>query len=632
MLWPCKNARGKDWRSALLALTSFFALLALAAPAVHASDPQDYKVTIAATGDGDLDKALKDASQLESLREKAPVGPFALVTRAKADIDRLQTVLQSFGFYQAKAAITIDGRSLDDTGLVAALDAVTAGQSVEVQVAIDKGPLFHLGKVEIHGDVPADARTKLGIEPGQPAVASKILAAGTNLLTGLEEEGFALAKVDQPDATEDAASQSIDVVFNATAGRRAVISPIVFTGLHDVNEAFVRHRLLLQEGELYQPSKIDAARKDLLSLGVFSGVTVRAGQTIAPDGGIPVTFDFQERPIHAVGITGAYSTDLGASAKLSWSDRNLFGNAEQLNLSAAATGLGGTATKGLGYDNTAQFIKPDFLQRDQSFEFDASALKQDLEAYNQTAFTAGPSLHRKFGPLWRGSVGITGEQERILQERVSNDYTLIGLPITANYDTTGLSEPADLTQDPTHGVRTAFIVTPTESIGKPTSTFVILQVSGSTYLDVSDLWHEDGGRSILAFRALLGSVQGASQFELPPDQRFYGGGSATVRGFKYQSVGPLFPDHNPMGGTAIDSGTMEYRQRFLESWGAAAFVDAGQVSAGNLPFSGTLRIGTGLGLRYYTPIGPIRVDVAVPLNRPPGGDQFEFYLGLGQAF
>ena len=627
MLWQSKNVQ--RWRWAPLALT---ALLVLAPPPLRASDPQTYKVAIAAAGDSALDKALNDASQLESLREKAPVGPFALVTRAKSDIDRLQTVLQSFGFYEAKATITIDDRSLDDSGLVTALDAVPAGQSVDVKVAIEKGPLFHLGKVEIHGDIPAEARSTLGIEPGQPAVADKILAAGTNLLTALEEEGYALAKVDPPVATEDAASQSIDVVFNASAGRRAVIGAIIFTGLRDVNEAFVRRRLLLHEGQLYQPSKIDAARQDLLSLGVFSGVTVRAGHTIAPDGSIPVTFDFQERPIHAVGITGAYSTDLGASATLSWSDRNLFGNAEQLNLSAAATGLGGTATKGLGYDNTAQFIKPDFLQRDQSFEFDAAALKQDLEAYNQTAFTAGPSLHRKFGPLWKGSIGITGEQERILQEQVSSDYTLISLPFTANYDTTGLTEPADFTKDPTHGVRTAFIVTPTESIGKPTSTFVILQVSGSTYLDLSDLWHEDGGRSVLAFRALAGSVQGASQFELPPDQRFYGGGSSTVRGFKYQSVGPLFPDSNPMGGTAIDAGTMEYRQRFLESWGAAAFVDAGQVSARDLPFSGTVRFGTGLGLRYYTPIGPIRVDVAVPVNRPPGGDQFEFYLGLGQAF
>jgi translocation and assembly module TamA len=105
-----------------------------------------------------------------------------------------------------------------------------------------------------------------------------------------------------------------------------------------------------------------------------------------------------------------------------------------------------------------------------------------------------------------------------------------------------------------------------------------------------------------------------------------------VRGFKYQSIGPLFPDDNPIGGTAIDAGSVEVRQRLFDSYGVAAFIDAGQVDGENTPFAGTVRVGTGGGLRYYTSIGVIRLDVAVPVNRPPGGDTFEFYLGVGQAF
>jgi len=606
-------------------------VFALAGTPARGSDPQSYTVAIDATGDKALDTALSDASQLQALKDKAPVGPFALITRAKNDYDRVQTVLQSFGYYTATVTITVDGTSVNDTNLADKLDKVPSGQSVEAKIAIDKGPLFHLRNIQVHGDgLPSDALAKLGLKQGQPAVASDVLGAGTRLLTALEEDGYALAKVDPPIATEEAPALSLDVVFNATPGRRATIGAIDFTGLHDVNEAFVRRRLLLRQGEPYQPSKIDAARQDLLALGVFSGVTVKAGDTIAPDGSLPITFDVQERPSHAVGVTGAYSTDLGASAKVSWSDRNLFGNAEQLNLSAAATGLGGTATTDVGYNITGQFIKPDFPQRDTSFQFDATALKQSLQAYDQTAFIAGPSLHRKFSPLWTGTIGITGEREHILQEQVTSDFTLVSLPMTANYDSTGLADP---TLDPTHGIRASFIATPTESLGHPTSTFAILQVSGSTYFDIGDwVFGARPGRSVLAFRGLVGSVQGASQFELPPDQRFYGGGSGTIRGFKYQSVGPLFPDLNPMGGTAIDAGTIEYRQRFFDSFGAAVFVDGGQVSAGNIPFSGAVRIGTGVGLRYYTPVGPVRLDVAVPVNRPPGGDKFEFYIGLGQSF
>ena len=575
------------------------------ASVAHASDPQTYTVAITAIDDKALDGALHDASQLETLNDKSPVGPFALVSRAKGDIDRLQTALEGFGYYQGKVAITIAGHPIDDTDLVATLDAVPSGTSVEVKAAIDPGPLYHLRKIEIHGDVPADAYDKLGLKPGQPAVAADVLAAGTNLLTGLEEEGYAVAKVDPPQATEDVQALALDVVFTATAGRRATIGKIKITGLDAMNEDFVRRRLLLQEGQLYQPSKIEAARQDLLTLGVFSGVSVKAGELIEADGSLPITFDFQERPRRAVGITGDFSTDLGASVKNTWSHRYFFGNAEQLNLSAASTGLGGTATTGLGYNITGQFIKPDFLQRDQSLEFDAAALQQDLEAYDQQAITAGPSLHRKFSPLWSGSVGVTAEQEHILQEKLSTDYTLLSVPVTAKYDSTGLTDP---TLDPTHGFRAAATVTPTESLGKPTSMFTVVQISGSTYVDLDDLWHGTAGRSVFAFRGLVGSIEGATQFALPPDQRFYGGGSSTIRGFKYQSVGPQFADGNPVGGAAIDAATAEYRQRFLDDYGVAVFADAGQVSPDNLPFSGTVRIGAGVGLRYYTPIGPIRLS------------------------
>ena len=154
-----------------------------------------------------------------------------------------------------------------------------------------------------------------------------------------------------------------------------------------------------------------------------------------------------------------------------------------------------------------------------------------------------------------------------------------------------------------------------------------MQTAGSTYFDLGA-----PGRSILALRGTLASVQGASVFQLPPDQRLYAGGSGTVRGYKYQSVGPKFPSLHPTGGTSLAAYTVEFRQRILDSFGAVVFVDAGQVDTNSNPFSGQLRAGAGLGARYYTPIGPIRLDVAVPLNRQRGDDAFELYIGIGQAF
>jgi len=606
-------------------------VLAVASVVSHsyAADPQPYDLSIKPGDDSALSAALRDSSQLQSLRQRAPAGPFALVSRAKDDIPRLETALQSFGYYAGHVTIRIAGLSLDDAELLDTLRAVPADQSVEIDVTVQEGPLYHFGRVAVTGDCPPDIAQKIAIASGQPAIASDVLAARSQLLTALQEDGHALAQIDEPIAIADDQEKSLDIALKVEAGPRLTIGAISIEGTHDVSLAFVSRRLSVHTGQLYQPSVIEAARMDLSAQGVFSGVAVRTGTQADANGQIPMIFDVQERPQHLIDLTAAYSTDLGGIPKVSWSDRNLFGAAEQLNLSAAATGLGGSATRGLGYNVTAQLIKPDVLIRDQSLAFDLGALKQDLQAYDQDAVTAGASLHRKLFDRWSANFGLSAETEQILQEGVSRHYALIGVPVGAAYDSTGLANPL---LDPTHGMRAAVTVTPSESLGHYDATFVTVQTSASIYLDLARLGIGSDGGSVVALRGLVGSVQGASQFQLPPDRRFYGGGSGTVRGFSYQSVGPLFADGKPIGGTAIDAGTVEFRQRLVSDFGAAMFVDAGQVSDTSQPFRGTLRVGVGGGLRYYTSIGTVRLDVALPVNRPVGGDGFELYVGLGQSF
>jgi translocation and assembly module TamA len=596
---------------------------------VHAADPVGYTLTLTPTGNAALDGALSGSSQLAALRKNAPAGPFALVARARSDIGRLQTATDSFGYYQAKITVTIDGKPLDDPGLPDALGALPSGSQAKVVIGIDTGPLYHLRHVSLDGAVPAQAAAKFKLAAGDPAEAAPVLQAGSNLLSALQEEGYALAKVDPPVATEIPSEHALDVRFHVETGPRVDLGPIAITGLQRVNERYVRRRLLLHEGQLFRPSKIEAARQDLASVGVFSGIKISAAKKLDAAGEIPLRVDVTERKRHAVTFNIAYSTDLGGSGGVTWSDRNLFGNAEQLNLTADITGLGGSADSGVGYLAKAQFLKPDFYHRDQTFEFDIEGLKQNLDSYDQTAIIVGPVLTRKLSKQWTVSVGLTGTEERILQEGVNRDYTLVAAPITGRFDSTNVPTPLD---DPLHGIRALLIATPTESLSGQGSTFVILQGQASTYFDLTHLGISKPGKTVLAFRGLVGTAQGASDFELPPDQRFYGGGSATVRGFKYQGIGPQFADNNPVGGTAIDAATIELRQRVWGNIGAAVFIDAGQVSTSSAPFSGTLEEGAGVGVRYYTPIGPLRVDFAVPISREPGGDSFELYLGLGQAF
>jgi translocation and assembly module TamA len=585
-----------------------------------AADPQPYTVTLKPTDDSALDTALRGSSTLISLQKSAPVAGFALTERARQDAGRFAIALQSFGYYKATVSTTIGGHKLDDPALPTMIDDAPANPPLEVAVAFDLGPRFKLGTVTISTKVPPDIPAHLDIKPGDPAMAADVLAAQGRLLDALRSDGYPLAKVPTPVAILHPDQNLLDVDFQPDAGPQANIGPISVSGLKDMHESFVRKRLLLHPGEKFSPEAIEKARLDLSSIGVFAAVRAVPASALDPNGQLPITFDLTERPLHAVDVGVAYSTDLGIDFTTAWHDRNLFGNAEQLNLTGSID-LGGDAVRKPGYALGAQFLKPDYLMRDQTLELDLNAIKQSLQAYDQTALLEKIALNRKLSPHWSASLGLSGEQESIVQEDVTRTYNLVGIPASLKYDsTTSLL-------DPTKGIRATLSITPTESLGTPSATFIIAQLSGSTYFDIFG-----NGRSVLALRGLVGQVSGAGVFGLPPDQRFYAGGSATVRGYRYQTLGPQFKDGTPMGGTAISTGTVEWRQRILGNYGVVGFMDVGQVSTNGAPFTSNWHAGAGVGARYYTPIGPIRLDVAVPLNKLPGGDSVEIYIGIGQAF
>jgi translocation and assembly module TamA len=606
---------------------------------------------------------LKSTSQLEALRSSAPVNPFGLIARARADMDRLKTVLESFGYYQSQVSITINGLALNEPSLGDTLNALPNGDDALCKVTFELGPLYHLGHIEIDGSVPDSARGSLALSSGASAIASDVLAGGARLLTTLENQGFAFAKVDPPVAHEDPAEHVLNLSFHVVTGPRVQIGEIRFEGLKRVHETLVRRRLLLHTGEPYAAIAVERARKDLLTLGAFAAVSVRLGD--APDtlGRVPVTFQMSERPRHAVSLTAGYSSDLGGSGGVAWSDRNVRGNAEQLNLSARVINLGGTASRGIGYDTNAKYIIPEFAHRDQSLQFAVGAIKQSLKAYDQTAETTGVTLSRKISAMWSASVGTSAVHETIVQEGTTHVYTLFALPLGVLYDSTDLPSPLI---DATHGLRASLSIAPTLSRGRPNASFLVTQASIARYLDLHGLIGSEPGRSVLALRALGGSAVGATQVDetvdvngvqvleripdLPPDQRFYAGGSGTVRGYRYQSVGPQFPDGNPVGGTGMLAANVEFRQRIGTSFGAAVFADVGEVSEASNPLSGVFRsrrcssttalqgtttcraVGVGVGARYYTPIGPLRLDFALPTSRRSNDDKFEVYIGLGQAF
>jgi translocation and assembly module TamA len=640
------------WRREFSAVAWLLALAVGASPA-RAADPQSYRVEIASVGNGEVEAALKSTSDLQALRKAAPVGPFGLIARARSDVDRLTTALESFGYYQSHVEVRINGLLVSNPGLGETLTALPKGSDARVTIGITLGPLYHLRAIDVDAELPDAVRTTLGLNAGDPAIASAVLAGGARLLTALQERGYAFAKVDPPVAYEAADAPALDLKFHVETGARVNIGEIRIQGLQRVHESLLRARLLLHTGDAYSPSAIERARNDLLKLGVFGQVSVEVGTAPDDSGGVPITFKIRERLRHAVTFNAAFSSDLGGSGGATWSDRNVFGNAEQLNLKADVINLGGSDTTGVGYDTKATYTIPDVGRRDQSLQFTVGAIKQSLQAYDQTARTSSATLNRRFSAEWSGGVGIATTDEHVIQDAVTRNYTLVALPLTIAFDSTHLISPLD---DPSHGIRASMSVAPTVAIGHPNATFIISQIKAATYFDLSKFVGADPGRTVLATRALAGLAQGAGEFSLPPDQRFYGGGSGTIRGYRYQGVGPVFTvpvttmivdgkpvtvggnpvivdgEPIPIGGTAITAGSLELRQRFGANYGAAVFLDAGQVSATLKGVPGETRIGAGAGVRYFTPIGPIRLDFAVPTPRHTGDDAFEVYIGLGQSF
>ncbi len=614
--------------------------LILLASRVFAADPLPYTLTLVPTGNAAIDQAIADASLLARLREEVPVGPFALIARAQSDSARFDLILRSFGHYDADIQVRIDGRGIDDPDLLPLLDARPPAPPAALVVSLNPGPLYRLGLVRLDGQVPEAARPAFTLTPGDPARAADVLAAGESVLEALREDGFPLARVPAPEVLVDHDSRTMDVVFRAEPGPRLPIGEIHVIGLERLREPAALRRLGLTAGEPYSPSRLEQARRDLLAGGVLSWARLTPLTEPDTQGRLPLTLEVAERPPRVIRLAGAFSSDEGLTLSSSWTHRNLLGGGEHLTLGADIGRIGDADPNALSYLASGSLRLPDLWARDLDLRLDLGTVNESLDAYDREAITAGAILERRFtrwsrlrGQLLRGSAGIAFERARIAQDGPARDYQLLSLPLTIGYDS------SDAPLDPRRGLRLAAQVTPAQVLEGEASGFFLARAAGFGYLDLSRLTRAGqrdevpgAARSVLAGRLVLGSIIGAAPEEVPPDWRFYAGGGGSVRGYPYQSIGPRTPFGSPAGGDGLLEVALELRRRLGQRWGAVAFADAGAVSENGIPGTGALSIGVGLGLRYFTPVGPVRVDIATPLDQSVGGSPIQLYIGIGQSF
>jgi translocation and assembly module TamA len=593
-----------------------------------------YDVEITGVEDDGLRGTLNDASTLVELKGDAPPSLIGLERRADSDRDRLQTALRSAGYYDARLDIRIE-----DPAATGTLPAGGEAPPVKVTVAVTPGPLYHFKTVTVRvaanatggSALPGEVATDdLGLAAGAPAVAQRVLDAESELVGRLAKRGYAFAKASDREVVVDHSDRTMDVAYTVDPGPLTRYGATRIEGLEKVDEDLVRGRLAWKEGQVYDPGATDRARQDIAALQVFDTVRVRMADEPGPDGVTPVIVTVGERMRRFIGGGVTFSTEDGLGANAYWGHRNLFGGAEQLRVGVdvgrVAGSSGGTSSKGNDLPDlrfSVNFRKPDFLAVKQSLVVNFAVVNDQPPAYSRVASELTVKLERPLTDQLTISYGVTGERGRVRTEDTTYQTSFIGMPLGAAWNGT------DNLLNPTSGQRASLQVTPWFPVGGDTkSPFTSILLNGSTYYDLGN-----DGRYVAAARIGLGSILGTSLTDIPPDHRFYAGGGGSVRGYGFQKAGPRDRYDDPVGGRSLFEIGAELRIKVTESIGVVPFVDAGTVYDSAYPdFSEPLRVGAGLGLRYYTDFGPLRVDVGVPLNPASGDARWQLYLSLGQAF
>lgn len=590
---------------------------------VEVVDPLSYSVTLEVAGedpDGTLKEELEAASSLVKGADRPVAGSIGLIQRANGDFEQLIAALYENARYAGEVRILLDGRRLAD--LPPDTD-LSRGGAVPVRILVEPGKPFRFGDISVR-DVdgrayPADEQ---GLVSGQLARSTVILDAENALVLELEKNGHPFARVSGRDVVADHARGVIDVSLEIEAGPVAPFGQTAVEGAESVDRDFIARMAGIPQGDQYDPAALAAAEKRLRALEVFSSVTVRGSENLSADGSVPVAVTVAERKHRYLGAGATYSSTDGGGLEAYWGHRNLFGRAEKLRIEGSVSSLGQTAkAKDLTWRGALLFEKPGVLGPASKFTSKLEVKQENPDAYRRFSVQASAGISYELTPEQTVSAGVDVEYAKLTDSfNVNRETITVAVPLEYVRDT------RDNKLNPTTGTRLSLLAEPTYEINGG-ATFVKLRAEASAYraLDAEK-------RFVLAGRVAAGTIYGASLAAIPANRRFYAGGGGSVRGYGYQDIGPRDAAGLPTGGRSVVEASAELRIGVTDTIGIVPFVDAGLVSANQNLSGARFKAGAGLGLRYATPFGPLRIDVAVPLNKEPTDPDYGIYAGIGQAF
>lgn len=586
-------------------------------------DPKPYDADLTVTvDDPDLETALRGASALIGGSGEPAAGSAGLLSRAQGDYRRLLAALYNEARYGGEISIRVDGLEVADLpvgyefddGALFSISVAPVAPFTFSQTAIDNPPPPTSDPRDAVED-PAD----IGFAPGLPARASVVRQAGELTVQGWRQQGHPKAAVVDRSAVANHPERTLAVTLGVEPGPRAVYGPVSVTGAERMKPGFIAAQTGIDPGREFDPDDLERARERLRRLGVFSSAAVNEGETVGPDGTLPIEVAVDERKLRRIGIGAEFSTAEGFGASAYWLHRNLFGRAERLRIEGEVGGVEGVDPTDYDYRLGATLGLPGRFTPDTDLELSAVAERQVLDAYTRTGGDVEAGVTHYASPILTYTGSLFAGYAEFEDGFGTRRFGLIGASAGFERDT------RDDELDPTSGTFLSATATPFYEWEFGNSG-VKLEGEARAYLGVG----ADSG-TVLAGRARVGSILGPGASQLPPDLLFFAGGGSSVRGYGFRSIGA--GGQMTVGGRSLLEANAEIRQDITERIGIVGFADAAIVGSGSTPGSGgSPLVGVGVGARYDTGLGPIRVDVAVPLNKRPQDGDFALYAGIGQAF
>lgn len=562
----------------------------------------------------DLESQFNSASALKKGDGKA-ANSAMVAARLTEDSQLMQTVLASEGWYSPQVRTRMDPSSDQaDPSLIAVIQVNPGKRYVFSDIQVKADPTVPSGLI-------AD---NFPLKVGEPIVAERVQGAEARVAVALPENGYPFAEVGQRDILLDQDAGDGVYTLPVMVGPRGRFGGFTTDGDMAFDADHIQVLARFKRGELYDSRKVDDLRKALVATSLFSTVAVepqKTGEQVG-DGTEYVTLHVKQDagPPRTIAGSLGYAAGEGITAQATWTHRNMFPPEGAL----IAHAIAGTRQQGAG----VTFRRSNAGKRDRTFELVAEAFHNDYDAYSAYTGRIAARIARDSTPIWQKrytyafGVEMLGTAETDYDAasggRKRRTYYVAGLNGQVGFDT------SDDLLNPTRGYRLTTLVQPEATVRGGFDPYVRARLDASTYYPFSDSF-------VLAGRMRLGTIQGAGLFDIAPSRRLYAGGGGSVRGFAYQALGEQAPDGNPVGGRSLNEASVEARYRF-GNYGVVAFVDAGQAYRETMPQFNDLRYGVGIGGRFYTNFGPMRLDVATPINRRPGESRFNLYVSIGQAF